>query len=338
MFTIKAIQADYGDSLFVAYGPNQQDLRYVLIDGELLTQPATSWRSWPSTRSRDRLRLEALVVTHYDFDHIGGIIELLKEPPSWLEIADVWFNGRKHLIKTDVLGSEDGDMLSKQLEGRHPWNSAFGGKAIKSGAGKITLEGGLDVWVVSPDQPRLTKLAAAWPKVTDRVEKPADVLGATDVWPPGAFTAVASRPFKKDTSVANGSSIALMLGFGGKLALLTGDAHPDVVLKGITIHWPSDRPKVSLLKLSHHGSKGNTSEQLLKAIECDRYLISTNGDRFKHPDVTLFARILKVRKNPIFLFNYWVDRTVWWEKVPEGWPSFSSSYPESSALFKEVVI
>ncbi len=52
MFTIKAIQADYGDSLFVAYGPNQQDLRYVLIDGELLTQPATSWRSWPSTRSR----------------------------------------------------------------------------------------------------------------------------------------------------------------------------------------------------------------------------------------------------------------------------------------------
>ncbi|QQF06971.1 ComEC/Rec2 family competence protein [Sinorhizobium meliloti] len=338
MFTIKSIQADYGDSLLVGYGTNRHDLRYMLIDGGTADATANLLDVLAQHKVDGRLRLEALVITHYDFDHIGGIIELLKEPPPWLDIADVWFNGRKHLFERDVLGPADGDTLSEQLEGHYPWNLAFGGKAIKSGAGKITLEGGLDVWVVSPDQPRLTKLAASWPKVKDDAKKPADVLGATDVWPPGAFSAVASRPFKKDDSVANGSSIAIMLGFDGKLALLTGDAHPDVVSKGISIHWPGVQPKVSLLKLSHHGSKGNTSEQLLKAIDCDRYLISTNGDRFKHPDVTLFAKILKVRKKPIFLFNYSVDRTLWWQNIPDGWPSFTSSYPESGALFKEVEI
>lgn len=339
MFTIKSIQADYGDSLLVAYGPNDNDLRYVLVDGGTADATANLLDVLAQHKVGDRLRLEALVVTHYDFDHIGGIIELLKEPPSWLEIADVWFNGRKHLFEKDVLGPADGDILSKQIEGHYAWNSAFGGKAIKSSADKITLEGGLDVWVVSPDQKGLTKLAAAWPNETVDLEKPADVLGATDIWPPGAFSAVATRPFKKDVSVANGSSIALMLGFDGKLVLLTGDAHPDVVSAGISIHFPGTRPKVSLLKLSHHGSKGNTSEQLLKGIDCDRYLISTNSDRFKHPDVTLLARILNVRKRvPEFLFNYSVERTLWWQSVPDGWPIFTSSYPESGALYKEVDI
>lgn len=340
MFTIKSIQAEYGDCLLVSYGETQQDLRHILIDGGTSDTTANLLEVLSQHRVDGRLRLETLVVTHYDLDHIGGIIELLKDRPSWLEISDVWFNGRKHLFQKDALGPAEGDTLSKQLDGHYPWNIAFGGKAIRSGAGKVTLQGGLDVWVVSPDQTRLSKLAGNWPEGKEEEEKvqPADVLGAKDVWPPGTFSTVTARPFKKDDSAANGSSIALMLGFDDKMALLTGDAFPDVVATGISIHWPGSKPKVSLLKLSHHGSKGNTSEALLRAIDCDRYLISTNGDKYKHPDVTLFARILKVRKNPTFIFNYALDRNLWWQEVPDGWPNFQSEYPKPGLLFKQVDI
>lgn len=338
MFTITCIQAEYGDSLLISYGFSPQTLRHVLIDGGTGDTVTNLIAVLDQHRTDGSIRLEALVITHYDFDHIGGVIALLSAPPPWLEIADVWFNGRKQLFRRDVLGPAEGDYLTKQIDGYYPWNFAFGGKTIKSDVAPVTLAGGLKVWVVSPDQTRINKLATKWPVGRDEVDKPADKLGPKDVWPPGNFATVASQKFEKDESIANGSSIALMLGFDDRLALLTGDAHPDVVVNGLAMHWPGSRPKVSLLKLSHHGSKGNTSEQLLKAIDCSRYLVSTNGDRFKHPDIATFARILKVRNKATFLFNYTVDRTLWWKEVPEGWPRFSCVYPESGAFYTRITL
>ncbi|TCP78850.1 hypothetical protein C8J31_1204 [Rhizobium sp. PP-CC-2G-626] len=165
-----------------------------------------------------------------------------------------------------------------------------------------------------------------------------DKLGAKDVWPPGEFAFVASRKFEKDSSPANGSSIAVMFGFEDKLVLLTGDAHPGVVTNGVSTDWPSDRPVVSLLKLSHHGSKANPNEALLKALECKRFLIRTNGENYQDPDVTMLASVLKIKANPTFLFNYALERTLWWSDVPEDWPPFVNLYAEPGAAFIQIDI
>ncbi|MDS1135990.1 ComEC/Rec2 family competence protein [Nitratireductor indicus] len=336
MFSVKSIQAEYGDSLLVSYGNSPDALHHMLIDGGTKATLGYLLAVLEQHCTDGRLRLEALVITHFDRDHIDGIIELLRSPPLWLEVSDVWFNGHKHLVQNDVLGAREGDELTELIEDHYPWNAAFGGKAIKSDLPSTVLSGGLRVWVVSPNQPSLTKLATKWPEFEDEGNRLGDRLGADDTWPPGDFSMVASRPFKKDDSVANGSSIALMLEFNGKLVLLTGDAHPDVVVNGLAIHGLDPRPTVSLLKLSHHGSKGNTSEQLLKAIHCERFLISTNGDRFKHPDVAMLARILKIQANPTFVFNHAVERTLWWQDVPDGWPQFQSIYPIADEPFVQV--
>jgi len=241
MFAVTAIQAEYGDSLLVSYGSADAELRHILIDGGTEAALGSLLAALDQHRTKGHLRLEAVVVTHYDLDHIGGIIALLKAPPPWLEIADIWFNGHKHLAQADVLGPAEGDELSKIIEGVYPWNAAFGGRSIKSDRAPLTREDGLKVWILSPDQTSLTKLATKWPASEASTTETEDRLGANDVWPPGDFSSIASRPFVKDGSVANGSSIALMLEFDGKRVLLTGDAHPDVVANGIALHWPGVR-------------------------------------------------------------------------------------------------
>ena len=52
------------------------------------------------------------------------------------------------------------------------------------------------------------------------------------------------------------------------------------------------RVRLDALKVAHHGSAGNVSRDLLEIIDCQRYLFSTNGARYGHPDPVAVARIL----------------------------------------------
>ena len=79
--------------------------------------------------------------------------------------------------------------------------------------------------------------------------------------PPRAVLGDESEPATLDSSVANGSSIVLLLEQGRKAAVLTGDAYPSLVLAGWRrlVASRGGAPKLDLLKLSHHGSSTNTS-------------------------------------------------------------------------------
>jgi len=63
------------------------------------------------------------------------------------------------------------------------------------------------------------------------------------------------------------------------------------------------------LKLSHHGSKNNVSKGLLDLLDCSKFLFSTNGQQFKHPNPEGVARVIKYGRtsgapNPKLFFNY----------------------------------
>lgn len=333
MFDIFSIQADHGDALLVRYGA--LDLpRYILVDGGPSGTRDNIVELLDSLRNDKPLTLEILVVTHYDLDHIDGIIELLETKPSWLTIEDIWFNGLHQLQEADVLGPKQGDRLSGLIVDKGlPWNMAFGGKAIDNTLLKpMVTEKGMSIHVLSPDTDRLAKLAYEWEqnRIKDRDAESAeheDLLGRSDTWPPGPFPTVAATKFAADHSVPNGSSIALILEYDSHKLLLTGDAFSDVVEAGLKRRWPTPID-ISLLKVSHHGSQGNTSEQLLQSIQCHRYLISTNGKQFRHPDNALIARLLAYGgEDPELIFNYAQSRTTCWQSPPQGWPAYSVRYP-----------
>ncbi|WP_322922254.1 AVAST type 1 anti-phage system MBL fold metallo-hydrolase Avs1a [Paenibacillus campi] len=116
-----------------------------------------------------------------------------------------------------------------------------------------------------------------------------------------------SIPFKEDTSVTNGSSIAFILHFKDKKILFLGDSHPSIIEEELKFVYKADKIWFDAVKISHHGSCGNTSPSLLNLIDSNNFFVSTNGAKHHHPDLVTLARIVcresKVTRNLIFNYN-----------------------------------
>lgn len=104
---------------------------------------------------------------------------------------------------------------------------------------------------------------------------------------------------EEDNSVENRSSIAFLTVFREQTVLWLADAHPSTIVASLREKgYSEENPLVcNLVKVSHHGSIGNTSNELFSLIRCNTYLFSVNGNNsYSLPDKASMARILR---NPI---------------------------------------
>ncbi len=314
MFRIEFFPAQQGDAIWIDYG-TAGAVHRVLIDGGT---PATA----PVVRKRiDGLapherRFDLLVITHVDTDHIGGVLKILSDLPSGVQFDDVWFNAWSQIrtARSSKLGPIDGEILTTALEKlKWPWNTQFSGAAVmvpKTGAPpERTLRGGMKLTVLSPGELQLTKLCATWKRVVhDAGLDPKDknrwkrllaqaarkgvkssILGKPNV------KMLARAKFDPDRAEANGSTIAVLAEFDGKSVLLAGDAHSAVLLDALGRLRKArgiSKLKVDAIKLPHHGSCGNVNNELLAALPSRRYVFSTSGAVFGHPDDEAVARVI----------------------------------------------
>jgi hypothetical protein len=98
--------------------------------------------------------------------------------------------------------------------------------------------------------------------------------------------------------------------------VLTGDAHADIVSASLAKLRGANGTPVSLdaLKLSHHGSRGTHSVELMQQIRCSRFLVSSDGSRHKHPHVESIARTLRHSGGGVELVcNYRSAQTSAWD-------------------------
>jgi len=340
LFEVKLIQAEHGDAILVSYGDNP--IRHILVDGGPSSSLPNLLDTLEASRTNGTLALEALVITHYDFDHIGGILALLKQKPEWLSINDIWFNGHKHLLPRDLLGPHHSEALADVIiKSRLPWNKAFQEQAVRvRSANCIELPGGMAIWLLSPTEKELAILAkqAFTGSLGTDDTVPRDKLGRQDSWPPPSYSSLIAKRSSSDRSASNASSIALLLTYAHKQVLLSGDAHAEVLCSSLAHYWPTQKIKLDLLKVSHHGSEANTSLDFLRKIECKRFAICTNGKKHAHPDQALVARLIGSTNNPELIFNYansWTNR---WRNRPVAWPKYSTSYPSIGASFVHITI
>ncbi len=328
LIKVEMLPAKAGDCLWMTYGVGD-DVRYLLIDGGRgRTDKEVLKRI--KTLPGKKVHFELMVLTHVDQDHIDGILNLLEMPAEARPFTfnDLWFNGYRHLEESDLeaFGPVDGENLTTILvEEQLPWNKASNGRAIaipdQGPLTRFSLDGGLVLTLISPSRKKLLALEPVWEDTCRDAgihpsKSPEPEALPLDVERFGLnIDALASVPFKEDTSKANGSSIAFLAEFRGQRILFTGDAHPDILLDGIlTLKGDNDRLKLDGFKTSHHGSKANISEEILKAIDCKTYMISTSGAGFKHPDPETIARIIKFGVGtPKLLFNYKSDCTRIWD-------------------------
>ncbi|MDZ4289072.1 MAG: MBL fold metallo-hydrolase [Prosthecobacter sp.] len=350
-FRIEMLPASYGDCLWIEYGDENASHR-ILVDGGLNPTYEHLIAKLGDLPEADRT-LELVVCTHIDLDHIRGLLKLFGAPLPGLRIGDVWFNGWDQIkdyldLDPGVLGFMEGEKLDALVELHGlPQNQAFDGKAAVVQADEtpqvILLPGGMQVTLLGPTPNRLQKLAKAWhdyfiDKQLDpdlvfdgELEEPEHDIGVLGTPNVGAL---ANAPFKEDTAVNNGSSIAFILEFGGKRALLTGDAFPSDVRAGLK-QWCDTTgdplARVDAFKLSHHGGKPNTSPELLAYVDCTDYLISTNGVSHQHPSPETIARILEFAPNNTnrrLHFNYRTEFNEDWDNAElQGTHNYETNYP-----------
>lgn len=333
IFRIHVFPAQRGDALWIEYGPAAKPFR-ILIDGGI------------TKTGREHLigliggladpRIDLLVVTHIDLDHIQGVIALLADLPDGAKIDRLWFNGWDQLpsLPLQPQGVAEGIALSKLIEARFKtaWNTdadgSWIGVELNGAPRKIGLSGGMVATVLSPDREKLIALRGIWDDLVEEfgaaaaeemaaeeavAEAPIaglEPMGAADIDVPD----LAEVSFKEDDAVPNGSSIAFLLTFKGKSALFLADAHPSLVLTGLKALSPGQPLYTDLVKLSHHGSKYNTSLDLAKQLESPRWVFSSNGASTKHPNPEAVARVLhgSAGKKEL-LFNYRTKFNEMWD-------------------------
>ena len=117
---------------------------------------------------------------------------------------------------------------------------------------------------------------------------------------------IKEEPYEPDKSTTNGSSISFVLETKGKRFLFLGDAHSETVEKSLIELYGEEKVPFMFdtVKLSHHGSYNNNSPRLLSMILCNQWLISTNGDKYNHPDLPTLANIITRNNGCQLFFNY----------------------------------
>jgi glyoxylase-like metal-dependent hydrolase (beta-lactamase superfamily II) len=351
MFRLEVLPARYGDCILLAYGSNP--IRRILVDGGAPGVYRRTLKPRLIQLPDEEREFELLVVTHVDYDHIRGIIELAQDEALPFKARDVWFNGYRHLPQPpgpEVLAGKHGELLTDIiLKNGHNWNHhGFDGKAVvipESGKPpRIEFDEGLTITLMGPTIPMLADLREDWEKSCEDIDISPQAL--EEARAEGRFALLGedetgeekARPdieqllregFREDHSSANGSSIALLVEYGDYSVLLAGDAHPSTLVDSIK-HLGETKLKLDLCKLPHHGSRGSISAELIKHLECEHYIFSSNGDQFQHPHPEAVARVIGYGGDkPKLWFNYRSEQSlIWDDDALRNVYGYETHYPE----------
>lgn len=263
-------------------------------------------------RIKQLSQIDLLVLTHYDEDHITGFIEYFKQyPEDALKIKEYWCNcandievNKSKTISAYNNAKSFADCLRNILKD-HPNIKWI--QLIK--AGKKYHNDFVDIEILAPSESalrlnRTQYIKEQYPAIShvnmeESLSVPLEVL--------------AKKETPSNSQVVNNSSIAFILRAEETSYLMLGDVMAgDIYNYLINKKYSEEKPLVvDYVKVAHHGSKYNISNELLDIIRCDNYIISTNGGigNSYHPDRETIAKILyHPRRNkelPVHLyFNY----------------------------------
>jgi beta-lactamase superfamily II metal-dependent hydrolase len=295
---LRAFPARSGECLLLEYTGNDRAKHRILVDGGL----GSAFDDGVGTVLApvgSVSRVDVAVVTHVDRDHIEGVLRALED--KRLDADDFWFNGRAQIADQgrdhDARSVQQGDALSTLIPDDRRNLVVEGRALLVPGARplRIPLPGGATAILLSPSEKRLQALLKKWPQSRGEVGSVDELLNALRdeaVRGPGEFG--------KDRSTANGSSIAFLFEHDGASILFTADALASELegsIRALLIERGQPKLKVQLLKLPHHGSRQNITDQLLELIDPEQILVCTDGSQFSHPDEDALEKVRSVYPN-----------------------------------------
>ena len=355
MISIEMLPAAHGDSLWIEYG-SADKVHRVLIDGGPAPTYEAGLRRRIADLPEDKRIFELMVVTHIDADHIDGSLILLQQQELdklKIDIKELWFNGWGQLPKTEgapevyapLQGEFLGGLITVDPKLKGSWNRHFHNQAVfvpQSGPlTEVKLDGGAKLTLLGPTDAELKRLRARWASAI-RDFSPGDVNEALrrlrerrEYRPPSTPAVYAVRQYGDDRTPANGSSISFIFEYEGIKILLPGDAHATTLaasLKRLADQQSLTKLRFDAVKLPHHGSMNNVNDAWLELVDCEKWLISTNGAVFNHPDKETAELIARhCQKPPQLLCNY---RSASTEKLllPPDNQKWITTFPEGETI------
>jgi ribonuclease BN (tRNA processing enzyme) len=323
---IKILRAFNGDAILISFKDKENKNRNILIDGGTRgTYEYNDKRTRKPVSGNLKLSLEEikqkgekidlLILTHVDNDHIDGIVKWFEEDEEAHSlIGKTWFNSGRLIAElfgeqeneeflipmfitegTDT-GIKQGVLVENFIEEHSIWDR----RIIKDKTELFEFD--IRIRIISPSIENLEMLLEKW----EEEEPDTLTAGKENDYQISLKDLIEKDKFREDNSVHNGSSIAFILTYESKNLLLLGDAYPSTLINGLKYFgYSAESPlKAELVKVSHHGSKANTSYELLSLIDCDKFIISTNGRSHNLPNKQCLARIISSKPNASLYFNY----------------------------------
>jgi beta-lactamase superfamily II metal-dependent hydrolase len=274
-------------------------------------------------------KLDLVLLSHIDNDHVLGLLDLFeaikRERESGsnevLQVSGLWHNSLSDLIRSNsdpyklmrnlfssnqffdigndnkivelpvlnaLKGISEGRDLTKLAQNLNiPINSQFGGNPIVTKEdNKVIKLQNLKFYILGPTQKNIEKLRKTW----DSWVRTHTQVGIT----PKDYEALQIL----DTSITNLSSIMFMVESEGKKLLFTGDGLGTDMLEVLSekkMLNSEGKLHVDILKVPHHGSERNVSEQFFETVTADVYVISANG-RDDNPSFSTLKWIIESGK------------------------------------------
>lgn len=318
MVIFRALQVKNGDCFMLLF-PDQKKSQLLIIDSGFVG----TFRKLEKNLYQFIEKYDCdihMLLTHIDQDHIGGFRRLFGKSDHNLfgRIVGFHYNTLESLKQLAPFVTKEmvlsNDVMSTTT--KTSYNDAMTLEAflknhnipVNTGLyanGRVDFCEGISAQILSPSQSSLAKYQK-WICAESERKTAASVTDYSR-----SLNALAYRDFETDDNPVNASSISFLLNAFDCKMLFLGDALPADVTTGLRkLGYSEELPlHVDLVKVSHHGSRHNTSPELLKMIRGERFLISGQGGK-GHPDKETLARIIHLQEKPLLLFNYGISNDI----------------------------
>ncbi|MFK7922527.1 MAG: ComEC/Rec2 family competence protein [Bacteroidia bacterium] len=315
---LEVLPANNGDTLVLGYQDAKQEIHQIWIDGGLGKSYREHHQAYLNRLHKVGGKIDLMMVTHIDQDHIGGVLAFANDASTPAEIVkQFWFNSGLIISKhfDEVVDATRSVALPDSGENSRSIREGIDFESFLTETnrwhetpimlGQVHRIGDASLTILTPNKHSLQKLNEKW---EEELEKDRSTAGRDYEVP---LAELAAKKPKEDRSIANESSISFLFEHGEVKILFLADAHSSDVgaaLKSLG-YSQTNKIKVDALKLSHHGSKASNTYDLLDLVDCQQYIISTDGSRHGLPNKEAMARIIlhpdrKKEQSISFIFNF----------------------------------
>lgn len=313
MLNIKVLKALNGDCIVITYG--KDEMHHIIIDGGQGKFCFRQLSSCVNNIKKARNKIDLLILTHIDSDHIDGVLRLLSQREfDYSLIEEMWFNFGKGLqdfleieyknqnvsLYTDSteISWRQGELLEEKVQ-KEGIRRKFVTKLEKLSIGEA------DITILSPSKRILKKFAEQDENDGTSTAK----IAYKDDYQMSILELNQKEP-DKNITITNKSSIAFLFEYNKQSLLLLGDANADEIVNSLReLGYSKDNKlKVDYCKIAHHASRHNTTNELIQILDCSNYIISTHQTAQGRPSKECLSRIICNSENPVnFYCNYKLD-------------------------------